>query len=92
MNKAYVTGAYIPGCRINKHPAVGRIVGNSRGSGANNIYSPGSDKLTEVQVYMSASCQPGSRIIRAISNVEKPFLIFLIWWLKRLFNVRGDTA
>ena len=30
------------------------------GSRANNIYLPGSDKLTEVQLYMSTSCQPGS--------------------------------
>ena len=32
-------------------PAVGRIVGNSPGSHANNIYSPESDKLTEVQLH-----------------------------------------
>ena len=37
------------------------------------IYSPCSDKLTEVQLYMSTLCQPGSRVIRAISGVEKPF-------------------
>ena len=47
--------------------------GNSPGSRA-NIYSPGSDKLTEVQLYMSTSCQPGSRVIRAFSDVEMPFL------------------
>ena len=33
-----------------------------------------SDKLAKVQLYMSTSCQPGSRIIRAFSDVEKPFL------------------
>ena len=49
------------------------IVGYSLGSRANNIYSSGSDKLTEVQLYMSTSCQPGSRIIWAFSDVEKPF-------------------
>ena len=47
---------------------------NSPGSRANNIYSPGSDKLTEVQLYMSTSCQPCSRVIRAVSDFEKTFL------------------
>ena len=37
-------------------------------------YSPGSGKLTEVQLYMSTSCQPGSRVIQASSDVGKPFL------------------
>ena len=49
---------------------------NSPGGCANNIYSPGSDKLTEVQLYLSTSCQPGSRVIRGsprISDVDKPF-------------------
>ena len=54
----------------------GWIVGSSPGSHANNIYSPGSDKLTEVLLYMSASCQPGSRDFQAFSDVEKPFFIF----------------
>ena len=36
------------------HPAVEWIVGNSPGSCANNIYSPDSDKLTEVKLYMAA--------------------------------------
>ena len=49
-------------------------MGNSPGSGANNIYSPGNDKLTEMQLYISTSCQPGSWVIRAFSDVEKPFL------------------
>ena len=49
-------------------------MGDLSGSRANNIYSPGSDKLIEVQLYMSVSCQPGSRVIRAFSDVEKPFL------------------
>ena len=35
------------------HLAVRWIVGNSPGSHANNVYSPCSDKLTEVQLYMS---------------------------------------
>ena len=51
------------------------IVSNSPGSRANNNYSPGTDKLTEVQLYMSASCQPGNRVIRAFRDVEKPVLI-----------------
>ena len=33
-----------------------------------------SDKLTEVQLYMSTLCQPGSRVIRAFPDVEKLFL------------------
>ena len=41
-------------------------------SRANDIYSPGSDKLTEVQLYMSTSCQPGSQVIRTFSDIEKP--------------------
>ena len=59
-----------------------RIVGNSLGSHANNIFSPVSDKLTEVQLYMSTSCKPGSRAIRAFSDVEKAFFYFPIWQLK----------
>ena len=51
------------------------IMGNSPGSRANNIYSPGSDKLTEVQFYMSTSCQPGSLVIRGFSDFEKPFSV-----------------
>ena len=31
-------------------------------------------KLTEMQLYMSTSCQPGSRVILAFTDVEKPFL------------------
>ena len=42
-------------------------------SRANNTYSAGTEKLTEVQLYMSTSCQPGSRVIRAFSDVEKLF-------------------
>ena len=49
-------------------------MGNSPGSRANNIYSPGSDKLTEVQFYMSTSCQPGSWVISALSDVDRPLL------------------
>ena len=40
------------------------------------IYSPCSYKLTEVQLYMSTLYQTGSRVIRALSDVEKPFFIF----------------
>ena len=32
--------------------------------------------MTEVQLYKSASCQPGSGLIRAFSDVEKPILFF----------------
>ena len=37
-----------------------------------------SAKLTEVQLYMSALCQPGSRVIRAFSDVEWPFLFSVL--------------
>ena len=36
-----------------------------------------SDKLTEVQLHMSTSCQPGSRVIRAFSDVEKAYFLIL---------------
>ena len=65
------------------YPAAGKIstcspgsredCGGSPGSRTNNIYSPGSEKLTEVQLYMPPSCQSDSRVIRACSDVEKPF-------------------
>ena len=35
---------------------------NLPGSYANNIYSTGSGELTEVQLFMSTSCQTGSRV------------------------------
>ena len=38
------------------HPTVGWTKGNSPGSRANNIYSSGSEKLTEESLYMSTSC------------------------------------
>ena len=45
--------------------------------GTVQIISPGSGKFTEVQLYMSSSCQPGSRVInnKAFSDIEKPSLI-----------------
>ena len=49
------------------------VHGKYQGS-VNNIYSHGSDKLNDVQLYMSTSCQPSSRVIRAFSDIEKPFL------------------
>ena len=74
------------------------IVSNSSGSLANNIYSPGTDKLTEVQLYMSTSCQPGNRVIRAFRDVEKPVLISDLAVtaaksenIKRFFNVRDGS-
>ena len=66
-------GAYLSGCRVNKQPSPGSPV-DSEQCRANNIYSPCSDKLTEVQLYMSTSCQPGSQLIRAFSDVQKPFI------------------
>ena len=77
-------------------------------SRANNRYSPGSDKLTEVQLYinqlitaaqlyMSTSCQLGSRVIRAVPDVEKAFFNFAIKAAKSenkkkmLFAVREDS-
>ena len=59
------------------NPAVGWTMRNLPGNRANNIYSPGSDKLAKVQLYMSTSCQPGSRVFRAFSGRKKAF--FLIW-------------
>ena len=50
-------------------------MGNSSGSHANNSLSPGSDRLTTVQSYMSASCQISSRVIRAFSDVKKALLL-----------------
>ena len=55
------------------YSAAGWIIGSSPSSCANNIYSHGNDK-TEVQLYMSASCQPGSRVIQAFYDVENSFL------------------
>ena len=65
---------------------------SSPGSRANNIYSLGSDKLTEVQLYMSSSCQPGSRVIRAFSDNIKLCLFFsdlaaLVWPMFLFLNV-----
>ena len=50
LNKANNRCLFIrlPGQLALVHPAVGWIVGNSPGSRANNIYLPGSDKLSEV--------------------------------------------
>ena len=78
MNKVYnrCLFAWLPGKSAPVQPAVEWIVGNSPGSFPNNIHTLSSDKVTEVQFYMSTSCQPGSRVIRAFSDVEKPFFIF----------------
>ena len=72
MNKACNRSLFtrLPGKEISVHPAIGWIVGNSSGSRANNIYSPGNNKLTEVQLNISTSCQSGSRVIRALSTVD----------------------
>ena len=68
MNKSYYTRRsvkkaykrclfnWLPGKYAPVHPAVGWIVGNSPGSRANNIYSLGSGRLTDVQLYMSTLC------------------------------------
>ena len=72
---------------------------SSLGSRANNVYSPGSDKLTEVQLHMSTSCQQGGQVIRSFSDVEKPFLFSDLAVeaaksknKKRFFNVREGSA
>ena len=76
MNKAYnrCLVTRLPGKKAHVHPAVGWIVCNSPGSRANNIYSPGSDKLIEVQLYMSTSSQQDSQVILTFSDVEKVFI------------------
>ena len=55
MNKAYNRCLFTQsqGELASVHPADGRILGNLPGSHANNIYLLGSDKLNEVQLYMS---------------------------------------
>ena len=62
--------------QVLNYPAVGLIVGNSPGGRVNNIYSPGSDKLTEVQLYnhvnFVSTRQPGNP---ALPDVEKPFYV-----------------
>ena len=40
------------------HLAVGWTVGNSQAAVQITFNSPGSDKLNEVQLYISTSCQP----------------------------------
>ena len=62
MNKAYnrCLFSWLPGKLAPVHLAVSWIESNSRGNHGNNIHSPSSDMLTEVQLYMSTSCQPGS--------------------------------
>ena len=48
-------------------------MGISPGSRANSMYSPGCE-LTEVQLYMSVSCQPGSQVIRPSLILKSLFL------------------
>ena len=71
MNKVLIIYTRLPGKEAPIHPAVESIVSISTGSRVNNIYSPGSDKLIEVQFYMPISCQPGTRVIPAFSDVKK---------------------
>ena len=54
MNKAYNRCLFtlLPGKLAPVHPAVGYIVGDSSCGCTNNIYSPSSDKLTDVQLNM----------------------------------------
>ena len=47
-------------------------------------------KVTEVRVYMSASCQPGNRVIRAFSDVENSFT-FSDLAVKKGFNVKEGS-
>ena len=57
----------------NNNPAVRWIVENIPSSGKNNIYSPGSDKLTYVQWYVSTSYQLKSpnQNVKGFSTSEK---------------------
>ena len=50
VNEAYNRCLFtrLPGKYASVHPAVGWTGGNSHSSRTNNIYSPGSDKLTKV--------------------------------------------
>ena len=71
MNKAYNK------CLFTRLPGTPGIRGDSRQftrNHASNSSSPGSDKMTEVQLYMSTLCHLGCRVIRAFSDVEMPFL------------------
>ena len=80
MNKAY-NRCLLTRLPLKKAPVylgVEWIVCYSPCSRANKIYSSSSDKLTEVQLYMSTSCQKGSRVNRAFSDVQKLFFYFLI--------------
>ena len=58
---------------------------------ANNIYSPGSDKVTEVQMYMSNSCQPRSRVIRAFSELHS-FFCFFFFFLFSDFAIKATKS
>ena len=83
---AGLIGTCSPGSRVDS--------GQFTLSRANNIYSPGSDELTEMLLLMSTSCQarqPGNPILL---YVEKPFLFSDLAASaaksenkKRLFNV-----
>ena len=72
-------------------------MGNSPDRRANYMFLLGSDKLTELQLYMTVSCQPGSRVIRAFSGVKKPFSFFDLaiklpnQKMKILFNVKEGS-
>ena len=60
------------GCRVNKH------LYNPSGSRVNNIYSPGSDKLTEVHLYMSTSCQ--LHVNQAAGEKDTLFTLLQQYW------------
>ena len=49
---------------------------NAPGSRANNMHSPGSNKLPEVHLHISTPCLPRSRVIQAFSEIEKHFFLF----------------
>ena len=87
VNKAYNMRVFtrLPGKLAPVHPAVGLIEDNSPVSRANNIYSPSNYKWTEVQWCMSASCQPGSRVILAFSDVEN----YILFQFSDLLNTKG---
>ena len=73
-------------------------MGNSLGNVQVTLFSPGSDKLTEVQLYMSLSYKAGSLVIRAFCDVEKPSLFSdlavktaKLENIKKLFSVKEGS-
>ena len=66
----HITGAYLPGCRVNKKLFI-------RQSGGQCAIHPAAMQitfihLTEVQLFMSPSCQPGSLVNKFYSLTWLP--------------------